>query len=107
MTTKEEILKMSKEELRKEYYKIPVKREDVNCSYCFNCFNCSDCSYCSYCSYCFNCFNCSDCFNCFNCSDCDYCTSQKGKKYMILDVQLTKEEYEKKLEKIKKKENGE
>ena len=43
------------------------------------CFNYSDC---------FNCSHCSDCFNCFNCSDCFY---------KILNVQFTKEEYEKKV----------
>ena len=64
MTTKEEILKLSKEQLKKLYLKVPVKRDNSNCSDCFNC---------------------------------SYCTSQKGKKYMILDVQLTKEEYENKM----------
>ena len=98
MKTKKEILKMSKKELKEEYYKVPVNREDKNCSNCSYCHYCSNCSYCHYCSYCFDCSYCSNCSDCFNCS---YCTSQKDKRYMILDIQLTKEEYEKKIKEIK------
>ena len=60
-----------------------------NCYYdCYNCPNCSNCSNCFNCAYCFNCSYCSDCFDCSDCSDC------LDKKYMICNVQFTKEEYE-------------
>ena len=72
MKTKEEILKMKKEKLKTEWKKL-------------NCTDCTDCKYCTNCTYC------TDCMYCTNCTDC---------KYMILNVQLTKEEYEKKIKEI-------
>jgi len=57
-------------EEKKEALEKAKFKENSNCSYCY------DCSYCS---------NCYDCSNCSNCS---------GKKYMIKNVQFTKEEYE-------------
>ena len=39
-------------------------------------------------------YNCYDCYNCSDCSDCYDCSEQKNKKYMICNVQFTKEEYE-------------
>ena len=117
MKTKKEILKMNKKEL--ENYKwnkdLDNKKENINCS---NCHNCSDCSYCSDCydcydgSYCYKCsycHNCSDCYECSNCSECYNCSYcfmcrnlKDGKKhqYKICNVQLTKEEYEKKLKEV-------
>jgi hypothetical protein len=88
---KKDILKMSKEEVRKLYSKVKVKEENTDC---FNCFDCTNCSYCFDCTNCSNCFNCSDCTNCSNCSDCSYCTNQRKARYMLLDNQLTKKEYE-------------
>ena len=35
-----------------------------------------------------------DCYNCSDCSDCYNCYKKKNKKYMICNVQFTKEEYE-------------
>ena len=52
-----------------------------------DCTDCSDCSNCSYCSDCSDCSYCSDCSSCSDCSDCS------RKKYMIKNVQFTKEEY--------------
>ena len=98
---KEKILRMTKEELLKERNKISDKLYCSNCPYCphcsncFNCSNCSNCYDCSYCSYCTECSCCSNCTDCFDCSDCSYCKNQIGKKYMIANVQFTKEEYEK------------
>jgi hypothetical protein len=93
MKTKEEILKMSQEELQKYKWDDDLniqKKEDTN----KNCFYCSDCSYCS------DCFYCSDCSNC---SDCSYCRNIKVKsQYMICNVQLTKEEYENKIKELNK-----
>ena len=70
MKTKKEILQMNKKEL------LDYKWNDDLDS------NCSDCS---------GCFDCSDCFHCFACRD------LKNKKYCICNVQLNKEEYEKKI----------
>ena len=75
-------------------------KENFNCSDCSDCSNCSNCSYCSDCSDCSNCYdcyncpNCSNCSNCFNCAYCSNCYNCLDKKYMICDIQFTKEEYE-------------
>ena len=101
MKTKKEILKMNKEELDDYKWNDDLNIGKESCSDCFNCFNCSDCSYCSNCFNCFNCFHCSDCYNC---SDCYFCRNIKdGKKhqYKICNVQLTKEEYEKKIKELR------
>jgi len=102
MTTKKEILKMSKDELHNYKWNGDLDLNKENSS-CFNCSNCSNCFDCFYCSYCFGCFDCSDCSNCFNCSDCSNCRNLKdGKKhqYKICNVQLTKKEYKKKMKEI-------
>jgi len=54
-------------------------KENSNCSNCSNSSNSSNSS---------NCSNCSKCYDCSNCSNC------YDKKYMISNVQFTKEEYE-------------
>ena len=87
MKTKEEILKMNKEELKK--YKSILKSKD-----------CSVCSYCSDCSDCFYCSNCSDCSDCYNCSYCKGLKDDKIHQYKICKIQLTKEEYEKKMKEL-------
>jgi len=72
-------------EEKKEALEKAKFKENSNCSYCY------DCSYCS------NCYDCSNCSNCYDCSDCSYCSNCSncsGKKYMIKNVQFTKEEYE-------------
>lgn len=63
---------------------------------------------------CANCYNCAflelseDCTNCYyssflyNCQDCWGCVELNNKKYCILNNQLTKEQYEKAIVKIKK-----
>ena len=93
--TKEEILKMTEEELLA--YKWSV---DLNLSsHCSNCSNCSDCSYCSDCS---NCSHCSNCSYCSDCSDCFGCRNVKVEsRYMICNVQFTKEEYELKIKELR------
>lgn len=48
--------------------------------------------------------DCSDCSDCSNCSDCSYCSysrNLKNKKFMICNVQLTEEEYKKKMDDLK------
>ena len=65
---KKRILAMSTKEFVSEKWKKPAENID-----CFDCLKCLDCS------------------NCLNCS---YCRLQKTKRYMIANVQFTKEEYE-------------
>ena len=77
MKTKKEILKMTKEELLK--YKWSV---DLNLKIPSGCSDCSDCS---------------------NCSDCSGCRNIRMKsRYLICNVQFTKEEYETKMKELKK-----
>jgi hypothetical protein len=94
MKTKEEILKMNKEELINYKWDDDLDKSKENS----NCYNSSDCSNCSNC---FNCFNCYDCYNCFNCYDCYMCRNLKDKKFCICNVQLTEEEYKDKLKELK------
>jgi len=123
MKTKEEILKMTAKEL--ESYKWSDDLDGVidnnectdciDCSYCFfsdNCNECTDCIDCSYCFFSDNCNECTDCTNCdycTNCTNCDYCTAcdysykcrnAKGLRYAICNVELSKEEYDKKLKEL-------
>jgi hypothetical protein len=48
------------------------------------------------------CKNCDYCQQCFQCQDCFGCISLKSRQYCILNEQYTKEEYEQKVEEIKK-----
>ena len=111
MKPKKEILKMSKDELINYKWSddLELKKENSYCYYCSNCSHCSDCyncSNCSDCSDCSNCSHCSDCSNCSHCSDCSNCFGcrnlgdKKKHQYKICNVQLTKEEYEKKMKEI-------
>jgi len=47
-------------------------------------------------------FNCKDCINCINCRNCLSCRNLKNKSYCICNVQLTKKEYDKKIDELKK-----
>ena len=71
MKTKEEILKMNKEELWNYKWNDNLDNE-VN-------INCRDC---------------------IDCRDCAYCRNLKHKKYCICNVQLTEEEYKKKIKEL-------
>jgi len=79
MKTKKEILNMTKKELLDYKWSNDLDKKEEN-SKCSNCSDCSDCSY---------------------CSDCYGCRNLKDKKYCICNVQLTKEEYEKKIKEVK------
>jgi len=74
MKTKEEILKMNAEELINYKWNDDLDKEGN--SDCYNCYNC---------------------FKCFNCS---YCRNIEYKQYCICNVQLTKDEYEKKIKEL-------
>ena len=71
METKEEILKMNAEELINYKWNDNLDKE-VN----INCRDCRDCIYCI------------------------YCRNLKHKNYCICNVQLTKDEYEKKIKEL-------
>jgi len=70
---------------------------------CFNChqseliYECLDCIDCHSLFFSQDCHNCSDSFflkSCIGCSECIGCMNQRQKRYMIFNVQYTKEEYE-------------
>jgi len=119
MKSKQEILKMTKQELWDYKWSDEIKKsfnrtlscsgcsgcsDCLDCSYCSDCLGCSYCSDCSYCLDCSYCSGCSDCLGCSYCSDCLYCLdcrNVKGLKYAICNVKMTKKEYEKKVEEFK------
>ena len=74
MKTKEEILKMNAEELINCKWNDDLDKEEDS-----------------------DCYNCLNCFKCFKCS---YCRNIEDKKYCICNVQLTKDEYEKKIKEL-------
>ena len=78
MKTKEEILKMNAEELINYKWNDNLDKE-VN----------------------FDCYNCRNCRNCLDCLNCSYCRNIEDKKYCICNVQLTEEEYKKKIKELK------
>lgn len=67
---------------------------------CELCYECVDCEYCYNSNFLQDCKNVRDswlCFDCIGCKNCFGCVSQRNKKYMIFNQQLSKEEYGKKL----------
>ncbi|MEK7217873.1 MAG: hypothetical protein AAB728_00230 [Patescibacteria group bacterium] len=76
-------------------------KDMVDCSNCYEsevCYESVDCVAGNRLFYSQDCQNCSESLflkNCIGCSDCIGCINQRQKKYMILNEQLTKEEYEK------------
>lgn len=94
MKSKEEVLSMSKEELMDYKYSNYLKKIDINCDFCSNYLRCSDCSDCSYCS---------DLVNGLFCRNL-HLETQDRNKYYICNVEVTKEEFEKKKKEIKQNE---
>ena len=74
MKTKEEILKMNDKELINYKWNDDLDKEEDS-----NCYNC---------------------FNCFKCFKCSYCRNIEYKNYCICNVQLTEEEYKKKIKEL-------
>jgi hypothetical protein len=109
---KEDILKMSKEELEKQFN---IINNFNNCYYqdycndCFDCnacYTCNNCDNCNYCNYCYDCDYCIKCDNCKNLVNGIYCSNLMFKqkdtnKYYVLNIKVTKEEFEEVKEKIK------
>lgn len=93
--TKEEILKMSSQELAD--YCFPPRNDSIDCNNCFDCYNCygcNDCFICNECDYCNNCYDCS------NCNYCSYCKYISNAQFMICNIQLTEEEYDLKMKQL-------
>lgn len=73
----------------------------VDCSNVFEnelCYECIDCQKSYGLRFCQDCQNCSESFfldNCIGCKDCIGCINQRQKSHMILNEQLSKDEYEK------------
>ena len=104
MKTKEEILKMSKEELNQYRWHtdLNLANNDPR-SDCIDCSDCRDCSHCIHCIDCSDCSHCSDCIDCIDCSDCGschFCRNAEGLRYAICNVELTKEEYTAKIKEL-------
>jgi hypothetical protein len=78
--------------------------DSYNLNACEQSFECIDCTKCSRCFYLFNSIDCSDCFFGFslsNCQSCYHCSNLTNKSYCIENIQYTKEEYEKRIERLK------
>jgi len=74
--------------------------DNIFLDHCELCYECVDCKDCYSLKYSFNCHNCSDSYflyNCRNCSNCFGSVNLIGKKYVYLNQQLSKEEYEKRI----------
>jgi hypothetical protein len=71
--------------------------EDENCNYCVNC---SKSSYLDFCQNSTGCFDCTFCYDMRGSSNCFLCNSGRQIKYSIKNQQLTKEEYQQKINEI-------
>ena len=96
---KEYILEADIEELINYYKKIIINSSKYSWSQIYKqtnkkCYGCVDCFSCT------SCYGCSDCWECYNCSLC-YNIREKS-KYMVCNVQLTKDEYFEKIKPFKK-----
>lgn len=65
-----------------------------NSQYISNSIYLQSCSSCHYCQSCKDCYHCIWCYRCEWCQFCYRCTNLVNKKYMINNVQYTKEEYD-------------
>jgi len=71
-----------------------------NCKACCECTNCQDCYKLNYSQNCFKCHHSMFLTDCKNCQNCFLCSNQNDKEYMVMNQQLTKEQYEDYLQKI-------
>lgn len=98
MITKEQILAIQS---KSDFSNLLTSNSDccVNCIDCVYCVNCADCINCFRCISCENCINCKFCLNCLFCTNCMYCNF---KKFMVLNIQLSEEEYKTFIDNIQK-----
>ena len=93
---KMEVLQIKLKETARNQLQLLSYTPPSHCTYCAHCTGCAYCDYCDYCDYCTDCTHCTDCTRCTyctHCTSCAYCTKQKGKMFMVLNVQLTQKEY--------------
>ncbi len=77
--------------------------DNLNIEECELCYECTNCRQCYNLQYSRDCHNCSDSLylrNCTSCSNCFGCSNQVNKKYMVMNEQKTKAEYEKFLKQV-------
>ncbi len=70
---------------------------------CERCYQCIDCEGCFQCFFSQNCLNCSTSaflIDCIGCNDCFGCVNLRHQQYCFLNKQLTRDEYQKQLQKI-------
>lgn len=75
---------------------------NIMSQYTYQCISCVNCYECQYCQYSENCKNSAFLIDCTSCSNCFGCIGQKHKKYLLLNQQLSKEQYEQKTSDILK-----
>ena len=68
---------------------------------CARCNTCARCTDCTRCTDCYGCYGCNDCNACTRCTDCYGCNGLRSKRHCFLDVQLTPDEYQAILAKLK------
>jgi len=68
--------------------------------YSLECIDCEKISRCFYSQDCLNSYNLYFCKNCAGCNDCFGCINMRNKSFCIENVQYTKEEYEKQIDKM-------
>jgi len=72
----------------------------ISCELCCECIDCENCYQVSYSHDCQNCNNSKFLKDCKHCKNCFLCAGQNNKEYMVMNQQLTKEQYEDYLRKI-------
>lgn len=81
-------------------------KDNVDCNYIFQCERCFDCTDCNHSYGCVSCelsHNCSDSYflyDCRGCHDCFGCVGLRKKSFFMFNEQLSKEEYQKRLNEI-------
>ena len=89
--TKEQVFKMDFLEIKNRFLELKKISTD-----CYGCTRCTDCYGC------YDCKDCTRCDDCYDCTDCMFCKGLIDKKYCILNIQFTEEEYFKKVDELKK-----
>jgi len=79
----------------------------IKCQRCYECLESSECYNCCYCR---NCHNSSDlflCEDCTGCRQCFGCANLRNKEYHIYNIPFSKEEYEKRMQNLRRNPSGE
>ena len=112
MITKEDLLKMNGDELKKVFSEIKNDDYTKGCRDCSACDDCSYCDHCSECDRCRDCIRCTRCYDgyrlfdcydtyfcseCHECYDCYLCKGGSNLKYAICNIELDENEYRAKI----------